>query len=548
MGTKPANGYVPANVLIEVQPGIFLENATAKAFLRAKAENPGLTIAPPGGGYRSYQNQYDLKNGIPSYAYWNLDPKNTTGLASPGTSSHGWGICVDVAGQRTWAINNLARFGFSRPFGNSDPGHFLYGAPTWDPVAVVLQPTQRLVLATLPVRRRIGAPSTTAPEGVALPASTVGNFTGWIRGENVNGNDVWFIGTSGDFFWSGGFTDTGTHDLADHNPVTPAPPTTRPTRTIRADVPSANVRDLPTTSTGIVVAALTANTVAEVLGYYDDGKTVTASGVTSSVWFKTAQGWVWSGSFTTQDITGLEKIIVNVPTSGLDPAAPWKTYAPDVEGARWVGSPNYNKYPPEDDKHIDHITAHWMSGYLAGTDATFQNPGTVVNGRGTNAATNFGVGQTEVHQYVRLQDYHHGDGDKISNMTGASVEHEGGPSIPITDAVYENSAQLMAKIMKHALWRGGDKLEVGVNFFPHDHWTTTSCPGTLDLPRLARRVNEILGFEPDPEPEPEPTPDYEAQLAAIQATADANLAATKAFAAASLEGAKVLAQGLGIIP
>jgi len=59
-----------------------------------------------------------------------------------------------------------------------------------------------------------------------LEAGDIGNFDGWINGEDRNGNPVWFRGISGNWFWSGAFTDTGTHDLADLNPapiVTPEP-------------------------------------------------------------------------------------------------------------------------------------------------------------------------------------------------------------------------------------------------------------------------------------------------------------------------------------
>lgn len=71
------------------------------------------------------------------------------------------------------------------------------------------------------VNRRVGSPSTSAPTGEGLPAGTVGNFTGWIRGESVDGNNVWFRGISGDWFWSGGF-DGGadTSGLEDLNPAT----------------------------------------------------------------------------------------------------------------------------------------------------------------------------------------------------------------------------------------------------------------------------------------------------------------------------------------
>jgi hypothetical protein len=71
-----------------------------------------------------------------------------------------------------------------------------------------------------------------------LEAGEVGNFVGFVHGENRDGNDVWFQGVSGNFFWSGAFTDSGTHDLPDLTagavsepaPIEPAPvePTPEP--------------------------------------------------------------------------------------------------------------------------------------------------------------------------------------------------------------------------------------------------------------------------------------------------------------------------------
>ena len=56
----------------------------------------------------------------------------------------------------------------------------------------------------------------------ALDGGVIGDFNGWIHGEDPygNGNDVWFRGAlSGNWFYSGAFTDAGTHDLEDLNPV-----------------------------------------------------------------------------------------------------------------------------------------------------------------------------------------------------------------------------------------------------------------------------------------------------------------------------------------
>lgn len=59
------------------------------------------------------------------------------------------------------------------------------------------------------------------------------DFKGFVRGENVSGNPIWFVGAySGGFCWSGAFTDSGTNGLPDLTPapevVIPPPPVAKP--------------------------------------------------------------------------------------------------------------------------------------------------------------------------------------------------------------------------------------------------------------------------------------------------------------------------------
>lgn len=55
------------------------------------------------------------------------------------------------------------------------------------------------------------------------------DFKGFVHGESVEGNDIWFVGMhSGGYAWSGGFYDPGTHDLPDLTPNTSTPPVVDP--------------------------------------------------------------------------------------------------------------------------------------------------------------------------------------------------------------------------------------------------------------------------------------------------------------------------------
>jgi hypothetical protein len=92
------------------------------------------------------------------------------------------------------------------------------------PPAPVLKGNQRQA-GPSGANRRQGPSSKAALLEPALKANEVGNFIGWIHGEDPygKGNNIWFQGLSGNWFYSGAFTDSGTHDLVDLNPPAPTP-------------------------------------------------------------------------------------------------------------------------------------------------------------------------------------------------------------------------------------------------------------------------------------------------------------------------------------
>lgn len=159
-------------------------------------------------------------------------------------------------------------------------------------------------------------PSTANAPTQTLPPGTLANFNGWIRGETVSGNNVWFRGEfSGDWFWSGGFTDTGTHDLADLNPPAPTAGNQRvvgPNSANGRGDPSTNG---PVTKTGAAGATIDMN--GWITGQDVEGNTV---------WFREADGtFYWSGGFTdtgTHDLADLNQpdVAVTTRTVGTNPA------------------------------------------------------------------------------------------------------------------------------------------------------------------------------------------------------------------------------------
>lgn len=159
-----ANGSVPLTQLTEVEPGILLERNTATAYLAAKREYPQLRIASPAGGYRDLATQAAMRNPANAGKY-NLDPASVVTLAKPGFSTHGLGTRVDiVTTARTWAINNLARFGFDREFGTKDPGHFRFNGVTQG--ATVMNKDQVKLIAVYLNGRGLSKTTTSNVDGI----------------------------------------------------------------------------------------------------------------------------------------------------------------------------------------------------------------------------------------------------------------------------------------------------------------------------------------------------------------------------------------------
>lgn len=152
---------------------------------------------------------------------------------------------------------------------------------------------------------------------------------------------------------------------------------------------------------------------------------------------------------------------------------------------QWIGSPNYR---PQSGIPPLFYVVHWMVGNLAGTDSAFPNASYGV-------ATNYGIENGVIHQYVRDGDYAYGTGNTYANSRGISVEHAGGWALPgggrftPTDATHESSARLLAWLSQTYGW---GELRVGVNVFEHRDFVATECPGTTRTAAIAARANQIL--------------------------------------------------------
>lgn len=145
---------------------------------------------------------------------------------------------------------------------------------------------------------------------------------------------------------------------------------------------------------------------------------------------------------------------------------------------RWIGSPSYTSGRVS----VDSIIIHWIVGDINVADAVFTNPS-----YGTSA--HYAVGDTEIHQYVRESDTAYHAGNWSINQRSIGIEHRGGPNLPISEATYRNSAELIADIWK----RYGIK-----PLRPHRDIIATQCPGTLDLGKLNQMaLNQYNGVGDD---------------------------------------------------
>ena len=143
---------------------------------------------------------------------------------------------------------------------------------------------------------------------------------------------------------------------------------------------------------------------------------------------------------------------------------------------KWIGSPNFTS--GRDGQGKLGFIIHWMAGNLASTDAVFQN-------RSRNTSAHFGIEDNKIHQYVDVNNTAYQAGNWTVNLQTVGIEHSAQPGRDASNETYESSAQLIAKVIKEN--------SVGNNLRKHSAIVATQCPGTIDVGRIANRVNEILG-------------------------------------------------------
>lgn len=128
-----------------------------------------------------------------------------------------------------------------------------------------------------------------------IPANSIEEFVGFVHGEMVNGNDLWYQDAQG-FAWSGGFTEQKTDGLVD---ITPAAPQTSPGKKFKVGGTTLNQRKLPYTNSEVI--RIVAANSEELFTEFSHGDSIESN----NVWLKDTEGYIWSGGFESQDTSGL---------------------------------------------------------------------------------------------------------------------------------------------------------------------------------------------------------------------------------------------------
>lgn len=456
------------------------------------------------------------------------------------TSGHIGGVVanVDPAGEWFDTVEQNAGSGAARYFWRyrraNDNSIWGFLVPKNNPATQPLAPQQRQA-GDLPVNRRAAPTSQSENLGDPIPAHDIGNFNGWVRGENVQGIDVWFRGISGAWFWAGGFTSQATDGLEDLNP--PAPPAVLPNQR-QVGAGGANLRAEPSTG-AVIVGNLAANAIVTVDAW---GLGQGIEGV--AMWYKIGDAYSWAGGFTEigdHDLPEFEEQSDIDPSLPLDPTGPgedrghpgivlasidrWSEEAPDW-GASWdrplpasvnlaipdkivqrTVRPDRGFYVGREGRPNHIVIHHGVSLRLQGLIDSLM-------GYNNNSASAV-IGPSEIVYMVDSRDTPATNTRWRSNQYSVTAEllNDGTLSGKPSPETHEAAAW----------WAAGEALRWGMKLplarletvFGHREVSksATSCPGEVNVDWITRRANEIIEAQLATTPVPEP--DFDDLTAAI---------------------------------
>lgn len=187
--------------------------------------------------------------------------------------------------------------------------------------SVKLEPYQRIV-APGNVKYRTGAGTNYPEMQESFKAGETINFKGYVKGQSIDGNNIWFVGRfTGGYSWSGGFTDKSTKGLSDLTPTK--------LESYQRQVGDSviNYRTSPYVKPENVIRTFPAG---EILDF--DAWTKGSNVDGTDVWFrgKYTGGWSHAGGFTDQTTKGLTQVSAVVQPTPPEPVYPSPTTDPLV--------------------------------------------------------------------------------------------------------------------------------------------------------------------------------------------------------------------------
>lgn len=331
----------------------------------------------------------------------------------------------------------------------------IYGIP-WRTDTPVLAPHERQV-GSVPARRRAQPTTQSAIAGDPLEAHETGEFDGWINGEVVDGNPVWFRGLySKNWFHSGGFTNPKTDGLADLNVA--APSNVRPTSEV------SRIRTEPSTTSAVA-------------GEYALGESVTILGWAKGqlhegidVWFKSDRGWIWAGNFANRNTSALTDLNAEVPPI-LPDFVPFEAFSDVVTEVIPAHTTKYEvgNFPASPDGVILHdFGADGINSYESVIN-TFKN----ANAREVSA--HFVVSGSNIIQCVDLTNRAYHAGPKGNHLIGIEVDPAVGraPGDPLREQTIASVKRLLKALSEHY----GKQL----GWHKHDEFVATGCGDDIDF-------------------------------------------------------------------
>jgi hypothetical protein len=382
-------------------------------------------------------------------------------------------------------------------------------------------------------KERTGA-STSAAEGKVYTHGDVLTFKGFVKGESVNGSNIWFVGAfSGTFFHSSAFDDSGTHDLQD---LTPAPaPTPAPVvpqgnvntgmvgRTTGPD--NVNFRKAPNT-TAEKIDLLPANTYYPSFTVYAKGESIDGN----DIWFKgtVRGGYAWSGAFTdtttrnmTLEVAG-PAAPVPVPSDPVNVPTPAYAFTKDFDFVEYKPAHITNVQAAYDNPGVVVFPSKPEKTVIHQFDARAKNPSIegVINHfatarPGEESSAHFSISGQRIIQHVSLKDraYHAG---KVGNS------YIGIETDPDQDPETIASAKKLLKALKEKYG-----YEFPLTLHKDVPGNTTNCGIEINLSDYKLDADPVIPVpEPVPTPVPVPQPEPVPSLSE-EAVIDAFLASLK---------------------